>query len=196
MLTYLSQIETQMIVDNFDLFKKIINPLNDDEFYFVQILIRGKDGHTEPGVNGNNKNRLIKFYTIKSAMLNKQASALRAYRAVKAAFMEYKTAKNAKPLDEIAEINIIRKMISAREDAIQQFKAAGRTELAEAEEDEIKYLKPMLPPEVSEEDVYAYAISIITEKGMQNMGRYVKILKEEFPTADGKMIATIVKSLL
>ena len=31
---------------------------------------------------------------------------------------------------------------------------------------------------------------------MQNMGKYVKILKEEFPTADGKMIATIVKSLL
>ena len=56
-----------MIVDNFDLFKKVINPLNDDEFYFVQILIRGKDGHTEPGINGNNKNRLIKFYTIKSA---------------------------------------------------------------------------------------------------------------------------------
>ena len=56
-----------MIVDNFEVFKKIINPLNDDEFYFVQILIRGKDGHTEQGINGNNKNRLIKFYTIKSA---------------------------------------------------------------------------------------------------------------------------------
>lgn len=56
-----------MIVDNFNVFKKIINTLNEDEFYFVQILIRGKDGHTEPGINGNNKNRLIKFYTIKSA---------------------------------------------------------------------------------------------------------------------------------
>lgn len=56
-----------MIVDNFNLFKKILNPYNDDEFYFVQILIRGKDGHTEQGVNGSNKNRLIKFYTIKSA---------------------------------------------------------------------------------------------------------------------------------
>ena len=56
-----------MIVDNFNVFKKIINTLNDDEFYFVQILIRGKDGHTEPGINGNNKNHLIKFYTIKSA---------------------------------------------------------------------------------------------------------------------------------
>ena len=133
---------------------------------------------------------------IKSAMLNKQASALRAYRAIKTAFMEYKTAKNAKPLDEIAEINIIRKMISAREDAMQQFEAARRTELAEAEAEEITYLKPMLPPEISEEDIRIYAESIITEKGMQNMGRYVKVIKEKFPTADGKLIATIVKSLL
>ena len=133
---------------------------------------------------------------IKSAMLNKQASALRAYRAVKTAFMEYKTAKNAKPLDEVAEINIIHKMISAREDAIQQFEAAGRLELVKAEAEEIVYLKPILPPEVSEEDVRIYAESIITEKGMQNMGKYVKIIKKKFPTADGKLISTIVKSLL
>ena len=133
---------------------------------------------------------------IKSAMLNKQASALRAYRAVKTAFMEYKTAKNAKPLDEVAEINIIRKMISAREDAIQQFKAADRLELAKSEEEEIVYLKPMLPPEASEEDIRVYAESIITEKDMQNMGKYIKIIKEKFPTTDGKLISTIVKSLL
>ena len=133
---------------------------------------------------------------IKSAMLNKQTSALRAYRAVKTAFMEYKTAKNAKPLDEIAEINIICKMISAREDAIQQFEAAGRPELAKVEAEEIIYLKPMLPPEASEEDIRAYAESIITEKGMQNMGKYIKAIKEKFPTTDGKLIATIIKSLL
>ena len=133
---------------------------------------------------------------IKSAMKNSQPGALRVYRAVKTAFMEYRTAKNAKPLDEAAEINIIRKMISAREDAIQQFNDAGRYELAQAAKDEITYLKPMLPPEVSEDDVRAYAESIITEKGMQNMGRYIKALKEKFPTADGKLIATIVKSLL
>lgn len=133
---------------------------------------------------------------IKSAMKNSQSGALRVYRAVKTAFMEYRTAKNAKPLDEAAEINIIRKMISAREDAMQQFKDAGRTELAEAEAEEITYLKPMLPPEVSEEDIRVYAESVITERGMQNMGRYIKVLKEKFPTADGKLIATIVKSLL
>ena len=133
---------------------------------------------------------------IKSAIKNSQTSALRAYRAVKTAFIEYKTAKNAKPLDEIAEINIIRKMISAREDAMQQFEAAGRIELAKAEGDEIIYLKLILPPDVSEDDIRTYAESVITEKGMQNMGKYVKALKEKFPTADGKLVATIVKSLL
>ena len=133
---------------------------------------------------------------IKSAIKNSQTSALRTYRAVKTAFIEYKTAKNAKPLDEVTEINIIRKMISAREDAMQQFEAAGRIELAKAEGDEIIYLKLMLPPDVSEDDIRIYAESIITEKGMQNMGKYVKALKEKFPTADGKLIATIVKSLL
>ena len=54
------------IIDNFNLFKRVIKFNNEDEFYFVQVLIRGKDGHTEQGVNGNNKNRLIKFYTVKS----------------------------------------------------------------------------------------------------------------------------------
>lgn len=54
------------IIDNFDLFREKMNWNSPDEFYFVQILIRRKDGHIEPGVNGNNINRLIKFYTIGS----------------------------------------------------------------------------------------------------------------------------------
>ena len=62
------------IVDNFNLFKEVMEFNNEDEFYFVQILIRGKDGHTEQGVNGNNKNRLIKYYTIRSIdeLINKE----------------------------------------------------------------------------------------------------------------------------
>lgn len=52
------------IVDNFELLanKLFENPLENGEFYFVQILIRGKDGHN---VNGNNKNRLIRYYVVR-----------------------------------------------------------------------------------------------------------------------------------
>lgn len=51
------------VVDNFDLIASHMSFNSDDEFYFVQILVRSKDGHN---ANGNNKNRLIKFYTIRS----------------------------------------------------------------------------------------------------------------------------------
>lgn len=57
------------IVDNFDLFRKMIEqrPCDADHFYFVQVLVRGKDGHLgEAGINGNNKNRMTKYYTIQT----------------------------------------------------------------------------------------------------------------------------------
>lgn len=54
------------VVDNFDQFaeKLFEQPMLEDEFYFLQILVRGKDGNA---VSGNNKNRLVRYYTITSA---------------------------------------------------------------------------------------------------------------------------------
>lgn len=53
-------------VDNFELLARELFkvPLAPGEFYFVQVLVRGKDGNN---VNGNNKNRLVRFYCVKSA---------------------------------------------------------------------------------------------------------------------------------
>lgn len=57
-----------IVVDNFDevcelLFGEKNRPLGKDEFYFLQILVRGKDGNK---VSGNNKKRLVKYYRIHS----------------------------------------------------------------------------------------------------------------------------------
>ena len=55
------------LVDNFELLGEYLfderRPLTEDEFYFLQILVRGKDGNH---VSGNNKNRLVKYYVIRS----------------------------------------------------------------------------------------------------------------------------------
>ena len=55
------------LVDNFELLSNYLftyrRSLNEDEFYFLQILVRGKDGNR---VSGNNKNRLVKYYVIRS----------------------------------------------------------------------------------------------------------------------------------
>ena len=55
-------------IDNFNeiselLFGENNRPLSENEFYFLQILVRGKDGNH---VSGNNKNRLVKYYCIRS----------------------------------------------------------------------------------------------------------------------------------
>ena len=57
----------EKIIDNFELIEKYLFetrlPLTEDQFYFLQIIVRGKDGNKELV---HNKNRLVKYYIIRS----------------------------------------------------------------------------------------------------------------------------------
>ena len=131
---------------------------------------------------------------IKNAMLEKNKTKLETLRAVKTAFLNFETAKNAKPLDEAAEIQLIRKLISQREEARDQFNAAGRIELADKEQ---AVLTEFLPKPVEPEEIENFVKTLITPGvGKKDMGRLVKETKTKFPTAEGKIIADLVKKLL
>ena len=116
-------------------------------------------------------------------------------RAIKNEFLKYKTAKNAKPLDETAEIQILKKMVSQREESIEMFKAGSRDDLVEKEESELRILKEFLPPEVGREEI----ISILEEWMKTNtldkktMGLAIKYIKQSLPMADGKLTSDIVR---
>lgn len=51
------------MVDNFNIVRRWMKFDSDDEFFFIQVLIRSKDGHL---TNENNANRTIKYYTVRS----------------------------------------------------------------------------------------------------------------------------------
>lgn len=139
---------------------------------------------------------------IVSALKERNEVKIAAYRAIKTAEMNYKTAKNAKPLDEAAEIQIIKKLVTQREESANIYKENNRMELAEREEAEIKYLKELLPPEVSQDDIIAAVLAwIATESNGETipkarMGEAIKAVKAKFPTADGKLVADCVKEKL
>ena len=133
---------------------------------------------------------------IKEAMKSGNKLRLETLRAIKTAEMEYRTAKNAKPLDESAEVGILRKMVSQREDAAAEYVRGGREDLAEKELLEVEVIKEFLPAEVSREAIENAAREIITDRDMKKMGQYIKALKDKFPTADGKKIAETVKWIL
>ena len=133
---------------------------------------------------------------IKEAMKAGDKTRLAVLRGIKTAEMEFKTAKNAKPLDETAEIQILRKLVSQRNDAAKEYVAGGREDLAENELMEAEIIKEFLPAEISRDTIEAAAREIINVKDIKMMGKYIKALRDKFPTADGKMISETVKWIL
>lgn len=139
---------------------------------------------------------------IAGALKERNEIKVASYRAVKTAEMNYKTAKNAKPLDEAAEMQIIKKLVTQRTESASIYRENGRPELADREEAEIAYLKKLLPPEVSKDDIIATVLAwAIAESNGETipknrMGEAVKAVKAKFPTADGKLVADCVKERL
>ena len=121
-----------------------------------------------------------------------------AFRMLKSEFLVFKTAKNAKPLDDAAEISIIKKMIKQRQDAAKEYLEAGRLELADNELDEVAVLKVLLPAEITEEQIKEVVkeVANATVPIKKNMGVFMKAVKAKYPTADGKMVSQIVSAFL
>ena len=140
---------------------------------------------------------------IKDSMMNKDAAGLRVYRNLKTDIMNFKTQKNAPNYDEAAELKIIQKYSAKMEDAEKQYLEAGREDLVQECREELDILKTLLPKPVTHEEIehflWEYGISneIIYESKLiipkKSMGIVIKLVKETYPTADGKMVSDIVK---
>ncbi len=136
---------------------------------------------------------------IAEAMKNHDNIRLSTLRLIKTKFLEYKTSKGAKPIDEAIEIILLRKMVAERKDAIGLYIAAGRNELAEKENNEMKIIQEFLPAEVTPEQIKE-AFNAVLGTGIEpikkNMGLFIRGIKEKLPTADGKSISTYVSQNL
>ena len=134
--------------------------------------------------------------------------ALRAYKNLKAEIQKVKTAKNAKPYTDAAEIQLISKMCKNLEDAILDFSKAHRDDLVADYTSELEVLKKLLPEPVNESQICSFiekyclnnnfvgnteAQENIIQIPKKEMGKVIKVVKETYPQADGKLISSIVK---
>lgn len=134
---------------------------------------------------------------IMEAMKAKETVEASVYRLIKNEFLKFSTAKNAKPLDETAEISILQKMVKQREESIEAYKKNNRFDLIETEVAEMDVLMNLLPNVASKEEVEDY-VTYWYPDGIEkkDMGKVIKEIKEKFAGVDGKMVADIVKSKL
>lgn len=138
---------------------------------------------------------------IMTAMKGGEKARAEVFRAIKSEFLKFQTAKNAKPLDDAAEIGILRKMLKEREEDAKLYAEKGRADLAEANEYEASVLADLLPKAASEEDIMTQIEAFIASTGeptleKKNMGACVKFVKAALPTADGKTVSTLVMKVI
>ena len=141
---------------------------------------------------------------IKEATLEKNSAKKEAYRAIKAELLLNNSSKNPKPMGKMInvgdktlselEISIIRKQIQIREEQVSMYEANSRKDLADMYKEQMKYLKELLPPEISKEQIQE-AVTTAYPNGFtqKEMGKVIKEIKGIYPTADGKLVSEIVK---
>lgn len=108
---------------------------------------------------------------------------------------------NAKPneREDAAVVSVIQKLVKKRQDAIQQYKAGGRPELAEQEEKELQVLKRYLPEPMAPEEIEKRVKGIIEQVGavsVKDMGKVMKAWTVDAALADKKTVSDVVKKLL
>lgn len=151
---------------------------------------------------------------IKEALLSKDKIALNAYKNLKSELQKALTAKNAPEYSEALFIQVTTKYAKSLEDAILQFSEAHRDDLVSSYTDELEVVKNLLPEPVTAEDIDSFIENdeeffeqyyitkfigdndetiMVHQIPKKDMGKAIKYLKSKFPTADGKLISTIVK---
>jgi len=135
-----------------------------------------------------------------AAMKARQEARLSALRMVKAALMKLKV-DSPKPLDEAAEMQVLKSLIKQRIDAADMFRKAGRAEQADKEEAERKLIESYLPAGASEEEVDSAIAEAVAETGataLKQMGLVMKAVQARLKgkTVDGKALSDKVRSRL
>ncbi|WP_421187381.1 GatB/YqeY domain-containing protein [Aeromonas enteropelogenes] len=135
----------------------------------------------------------------KLAMLAKDKQRLGAIRLLMAEIKQREVDTRVELTDEDI-LAVVTKMVKQRRDAISQFEAAGRQDLADKESAEIVVLQEFLPQQLTTDEISALIEQAIAQSGaavMADMGKVMAVLKPNIQgRADIGAVSTQVKTRL
>ena len=136
---------------------------------------------------------------LKTAMREKAQLRLDTIRMLKRA-IKYREIELMKPLDDAGIHAVISSEVKRRRDAVEQYKAGNRPELAEKEDAEIGILQGYLPQQLSQDELKAKveaAVAAVGAQGPKDMGKVMKALLPEVQgRAEGSLVSELVKARL
>ncbi len=136
---------------------------------------------------------------IKACMKSGDKSRLGVLRLISSAVKQREVDERV-DTDDTAMITILDKMAKQRRESIEQFNAAGRTDLADAEVAELEIIKTYLPEQLSEAEINELIEKTVADTGassIRDMGKVMGVLKPELQgRADMSAVSGLIKSRL
>jgi uncharacterized protein YqeY len=133
---------------------------------------------------------------LKSAMKSGDKLRLETIRSIRALILEFEKSGKGKELIPDEEIKMLNGAVKKRRDSIEQFTLAGRIELAQKEEAELKILMSYMPKQLAEEEVYLEVKRIAEEINAKGKEDFPKLMSKAAQLLKGKTDGKIVKAIV
>jgi len=132
---------------------------------------------------------------IKTAMKAGEKERLTTLRSLHAQIKDA-TVNAGKDMTDDAVIAVIAKQIKQRADALEQFRNAGREDLAAVEESEMAILRAYQPAQLSEAEIEAFVVEAIQSTGATTKKEMGKVMAALMPKVKGKADGSIVNRIV
>ena len=105
-----------------------------------------------------------------------------------------------RPLHDDEELQVLQRERKKRTEAAEAFRAGGREEQAEGEEQELAVLEEFMPEPLSEDEIDEIVDDVIAEVGATSMADLGRVMADVMPQiagrADGSQVSQIVREKL
>ena len=133
---------------------------------------------------------------MKQAMKNKDKERLSVIRMVKASLQNESIKLGKSELSEDEDLSILSRELKQRKDSLQEFKSAGRDDLVEKLETEIKIIEEYMPEQLSDEELSAIVQETIRETGASSKQDMGKVMSRIMPKVKGKADGSKINKLV
>lgn len=110
--------------------------------------------------------------------------------------LTYEKAKTGQDINDDQALDVIKRAAKKRKEAMKEYEAAGRNDLAEIEAAELKIIEEYLPEQMSEEQINTILDKILAEAGEVSQKMFGKLMGIASKELKGKADGAVIKDLL
>ncbi|WP_082233793.1 GatB/YqeY domain-containing protein [Halobacillus massiliensis] len=133
---------------------------------------------------------------MKTAMKARDKKTLSTIRMVKASLQNEAIKLGKDELSEEEELTVLSREVKQRKDSLHEFKEAGREDLVEELNEEIKILQVYMPEQLSDSELEQIVQETIQEVGASSKADMGKVMSAVMPKVKGKTEGSKVNQLV